>query len=144
MWALAARRPGLYRPLLRAGVALLGLLDEGWTVGDLGCGTGQVTGSLAPFVGRVIAVDDSPEMLEALLGILKAGGGYLPLDPTYPRERLALLLADAAPAAVVGPRHLLAALPDVPNGAPRLAFEDTLAEADVRLLSTTRRRSSLP
>jgi ArsR family transcriptional regulator len=45
--------------------ALLGLLDGGWTVGDLGCGTGQVSESLAPFVGRVIAVDDSPAMLAA-------------------------------------------------------------------------------
>lgn len=44
--------------------ALLGLLDGGWVVGDLGCGAGQVSESLAPFVGRVIAIDDSPEMLE--------------------------------------------------------------------------------
>ncbi|HTG34125.1 MAG TPA: amino acid adenylation domain-containing protein [Thermoanaerobaculia bacterium] len=77
-----------------------------------------------------LVVERSPEMVAALLGILKAGGGYLPLDPSYPRERLALLLADAAPAAVVGPRHLLAALPEIPNGAPRLAFEDALSEAD--------------
>ncbi|HEX6912894.1 MAG TPA: metalloregulator ArsR/SmtB family transcription factor [Longimicrobium sp.] len=45
-------------------LALLGLLDEGWTVGDLGCGTGQVSRSLAPFVRRVVAVDSSPAMLE--------------------------------------------------------------------------------
>jgi ArsR family transcriptional regulator len=44
---------------------LLGLLDEGWVVGDLGCGTGQVSETLAPFVGRVIAVDNSSEMLQA-------------------------------------------------------------------------------
>jgi ubiquinone/menaquinone biosynthesis C-methylase UbiE len=44
---------------------LLGLLDPRWTVGDLGCGTGQVSESLAPFVARVIAVDSSPEMLAA-------------------------------------------------------------------------------
>ncbi|HEX2079521.1 MAG TPA: metalloregulator ArsR/SmtB family transcription factor [Longimicrobium sp.] len=46
-------------------LGLLGLLDETWTVGDLGCGTGQVTHSLAPFVRRVVAVDGSPEMLQA-------------------------------------------------------------------------------
>ncbi|CAN5698155.1 metalloregulator ArsR/SmtB family transcription factor [soil metagenome] len=45
--------------------ALLGFLDERWVVGDLGCGTGQVTATLAPFVSRVVAVDDSPEMLRA-------------------------------------------------------------------------------
>jgi ubiquinone/menaquinone biosynthesis C-methylase UbiE len=46
-------------------MALLALLDESWTVGDLGCGTGQVTESVAPFVRRVVAVDDSAEMLAA-------------------------------------------------------------------------------
>lgn len=46
-------------------LGLLGLLDETWTVGDLGCGTGQLTESLAPFVNRVIAVDDSSAMLAA-------------------------------------------------------------------------------
>lgn len=49
----------------RADVALLGLLDESWTVADLGCGTGAVAQSLAPFVQRVIAVDESTAMLSA-------------------------------------------------------------------------------
>lgn len=46
-------------------VGLLGLMDDAWTVGDLGCGTGQISQSLAPFVRRVIAVDSSPAMLDA-------------------------------------------------------------------------------
>jgi len=45
--------------------ALAGLLDADWTVGDLACGTGQVTTALAPFVRRVIAVDRSRAMLAA-------------------------------------------------------------------------------
>jgi ArsR family transcriptional regulator len=45
--------------------ALAGLLDGTWTVGDLGCGTGQATAALAPFVSRVIAVDRSGDMLQA-------------------------------------------------------------------------------
>lgn len=45
--------------------ALLGLLDDEWTVGDLGCGTGQIAESLAPFVRRVVAVDASRQMLAA-------------------------------------------------------------------------------
>jgi SAM-dependent methyltransferase len=49
---------------------LLGLLDDRWVVGDLGCGTGQITARLAPFVHRVIAVDDSVAMLEAAEGRL--------------------------------------------------------------------------
>ena len=46
-------------------LALLGLLDDRWVVGDLGCGTGQVSDMLAPFVARVVAVDDSESMLSA-------------------------------------------------------------------------------
>ena len=45
--------------------SLLGLLQEDWTVGDLGCGTGPVAAALAPFVGRVVAVDGSRAMLDA-------------------------------------------------------------------------------
>lgn len=45
--------------------ALLAFLDPGWTVGDLGCGTGRTSETLAPFVGRVIAVDGSAAMLDA-------------------------------------------------------------------------------
>src|SRR5688572_30067652 len=46
-------------------LAMLALLDERWVIGDLGCGTGQLAASLAPFVARVIAVDDSTAMLAA-------------------------------------------------------------------------------
>jgi ubiquinone/menaquinone biosynthesis C-methylase UbiE/DNA-binding transcriptional ArsR family regulator len=45
--------------------ALPAFADSEWTVGDLGCGTGQLTAALAPFVGRVIAVDASAPMLQA-------------------------------------------------------------------------------
>jgi len=50
--------------------ALLGLLDHEITVGDLGCGTGTVTAALAPFVDKVIAVDDSRAMLDVARGRL--------------------------------------------------------------------------
>ena len=46
-------------------MGVLGLLDDSWVVGDLGCGTGQLTESIAPFVSRVIAIDDSAAMLAA-------------------------------------------------------------------------------
>lgn len=45
--------------------ALLALLDPTWTVADLGCGTGDAAERLAPFVRRVIAVDQSDAMLDA-------------------------------------------------------------------------------
>jgi ubiquinone/menaquinone biosynthesis C-methylase UbiE/DNA-binding transcriptional ArsR family regulator len=45
--------------------ALLGLIDPSIVVGDLGCGTGQLTEIIAPYVKRVIAVDGSADMLDA-------------------------------------------------------------------------------
>ena len=46
-------------------LALPALLEESWTVGDLGCGTGQLAAAIAPFVRRVIGVDESAAMLKA-------------------------------------------------------------------------------
>jgi SAM-dependent methyltransferase len=45
--------------------ALPALLDADWTVGDLGCGTGETSAALAPFVARAVAVDRSGDMLQA-------------------------------------------------------------------------------
>jgi ArsR family transcriptional regulator len=53
-------------------ISILGLLDERWVVGDLGCGTGQVASMLAPFVQKLIAVDASAEMLNAARERLQA------------------------------------------------------------------------
>jgi amino acid adenylation domain-containing protein/thioester reductase-like protein len=50
---------------------------------------------VAPEVLVGICVERSLEMIVGLLAILKAGGAYLPLDPAYPQERLAYMLADA-------------------------------------------------
>jgi ubiquinone/menaquinone biosynthesis C-methylase UbiE/DNA-binding transcriptional ArsR family regulator len=52
--------------------ALPALLDDTWTVGDLGCGTGQTAEAIAPYVQRVIAVDSSAPMLKAAKARLKA------------------------------------------------------------------------
>jgi amino acid adenylation domain-containing protein/non-ribosomal peptide synthase protein (TIGR01720 family) len=48
-----------------------------------------------------VCVERSLEMVIALLGILKAGGAYLPLDPVYPKQRLAFLVEDAEPCLIV-------------------------------------------
>jgi ubiquinone/menaquinone biosynthesis C-methylase UbiE len=45
--------------------AVLGLIDARLVVGDLGCGTGQLSQTIAPYVHRVIAVDGSTDMLDA-------------------------------------------------------------------------------
>ena len=48
-----------------------------------------------------LCLERSPEMVVGLLGVLKAGGAYLPLDPDYPAERLAYMLRDAGAGIVV-------------------------------------------
>ena len=57
-----------------------------------------------PLVG--VCMSRGPALVELLLAILQAGGAYLPLDPDYPRARLAHIVADAAPSLIVaGPEH---------------------------------------
>lgn len=53
---------------------LLGLLEADWVVGDLGCGTGQLTQLVAPMVSQVIAVDASPAMIRAARSRLTGTG----------------------------------------------------------------------
>ena len=50
---------------------------------------------VGPEVVVGVCVERSIEMVMSLLGILKAGGAYLPIDPSYPRERIAFMMADA-------------------------------------------------
>jgi amino acid adenylation domain-containing protein len=54
-----------------------------------------VSMDVGPDVGVGICIDRSPELVVAMLGVLKAGGYYLPLDPEYPKDRLAFMLEDA-------------------------------------------------
>ncbi|MFL9674215.1 amino acid adenylation domain-containing protein [Pseudomonas marginalis] len=63
-----------------------------------------------------ICVERSPAMVVGLYAILKAGAAYVPLDPAYPRERLAYMLEDSAPVTVLAQastRDLLGAVPVV-------------------------------
>src|SRR5436853_625374 len=53
-----------------------------------------------------ICADRGLEMIVAMLGILKAGSAYMPLDPGYPVERLKYMVADSAPVAVLTQAHL--------------------------------------
>ncbi|HET9786604.1 MAG TPA: amino acid adenylation domain-containing protein, partial [Pyrinomonadaceae bacterium] len=58
-----------------------------------------------------VCTDRSIDMVVALLGVLKSGGAYLPLDPSYPRERLSFMLADAKAPLLLTQSALLQGLP---------------------------------
>ena len=56
---------------------------------------------VCPDARVAICVERGPQMIIGLLGILKAGAGYVPIDPAYPQERIAYTLADSQPVAVL-------------------------------------------
>ncbi|HEY4069415.1 MAG TPA: amino acid adenylation domain-containing protein [Burkholderiaceae bacterium] len=71
-----------------------------------------------------IGMERSVQMIVGLLGILKSGAAYLPLDPAYPKERLEFMLADAAPLALITSAASRPALPAF--DAAVLLIEDVL------------------
>jgi pristinamycin I synthase-3/4 len=74
-----------------------------------------------------LLVERSPEMVIGLLGILKAGAAYLPLDPSYPADRLSFMLRDASAAALVTQAALPARLA-LPVTGPRVRLDADWAE----------------
>ncbi|ADO71979.1 MupA/Atu3671 family FMN-dependent luciferase-like monooxygenase [Stigmatella aurantiaca] len=83
-----------------------------WHLRSLGVSPGAPVG---------LCVERSLEMVVGMLGILKAGAAYLPLDPDYPRERLTFMLADSGASVLLTQRHLEGTLP----GAARTVVLDT-------------------
>ncbi|MGO4263842.1 AMP-binding protein, partial [Lysobacter sp. TAB13] len=77
-----------------------------------------------------ICVERSLDMVVGLLGILKAGGGYVPLDPAYPADRLAYMLEDSAPVALLSQSALRASLPQAE--CPVLELDDAAVWAQAR------------
>ncbi|MES1245199.1 MAG: non-ribosomal peptide synthase/polyketide synthase, partial [Acidobacteriota bacterium] len=69
-----------------------------------------------------LCVERSPEMAIGILGALAAGGAYLPLDPSHPKERLAFLLEDSGADVVLTQHRLLGALPT--DGPKVLCLDD--------------------
>ncbi|WP_253829857.1 non-ribosomal peptide synthetase [Prauserella aidingensis] len=89
---------------------------------DAGAGPEQPVGML---LGRDV------EMIVALLGILKAGAVYLPLDPDYPNDRLAYMIGDARPVAFVTDAGALATLGgEVPGDGTVVRVDDPAVLGD--------------
>jgi amino acid adenylation domain-containing protein len=71
---------------------------------QIACGLKQAGVASGTLVG--VLLDRSPEMVAALLGVWKAGGAYIPLDPASPPQRIAFMLEDSAPALVLTQRKI--------------------------------------
>jgi amino acid adenylation domain-containing protein len=71
-----------------------------------------------------ILAERSLEMVVALVGVLKSGLAYVPLDPSYPVERLALMVEDSGPAVVLLQEHLRARFPPCSAKLVDLACDD--------------------
>jgi amino acid adenylation domain-containing protein len=74
-----------------------------------------------------ICVDRTVEMVVALVGVLKAGAAYVPLDPAYPNARLGLMLEDARPALVLTEGSLLGGV-EVPEATEILSLKTSREE----------------
>ncbi|MFC7617375.1 amino acid adenylation domain-containing protein [Actinokineospora soli] len=68
-----------------------------------------------------LALPRGVDLVVALLGVLKSGAAYLPLDPEWPADRLSYVLGDAAPALLLTTGELAHRVPD--TGVPRLLVE---------------------
>ncbi|MFB9923885.1 amino acid adenylation domain-containing protein [Amycolatopsis halotolerans] len=77
-----------------------------------------------------VALPRSVETMVALLGVLKSGAAYLPIDLSYPAERLAFMLDDAAPALVLTAVAAQAELPDT----AALMLDDPAVRAELAAL----------
>ncbi|MFL6332078.1 MAG: amino acid adenylation domain-containing protein [Pyrinomonadaceae bacterium] len=75
-----------------------------------------------------LCVERSPELVIGLLGILKAGGAYLPLDPSYPFERLSFMIEDAQVPVLLTQSQLADALP--PFWGQTLCLDEEWAEVE--------------
>ncbi len=66
---------------------------------------------VGPDVIAGICLDRTIELAIAILAVLRAGGAYLPIDPSYPKDRVDFMIGDAAPAVTITRRKLREALP---------------------------------
>ncbi|HYD81243.1 MAG TPA: amino acid adenylation domain-containing protein, partial [Paucimonas sp.] len=83
---------------------------------------------VGPDVPVGICVERSVDMVVGVLGILKAGGAYIPLDPSYPQDRIDYMLDDAKPAVLLAQRHLLELMPA--DRIPVFCIDDAAALLD--------------
>ncbi|HYW05472.1 MAG TPA: amino acid adenylation domain-containing protein, partial [Longimicrobium sp.] len=120
---------------------------ETLTYADLNARANRLAHHLAglgvgPDARVAVWMERGPEMVVALLAVLKAGGAYLPLDPDAPAERLRALLVDSAPAVVLTQAALAGRLAD--GRVPVLALDADAAAWAERPASNPARAGLTP
>ncbi|MEV0321975.1 amino acid adenylation domain-containing protein [Streptomyces sp. NPDC050658] len=118
-------RPAVFPELFEAqvardpGAAAVVCGEESLSYGELDAAANRLARLLAgrgvgPEQVVALAFPRSPQLVVAILAVLKAGAAYLPLDPDYPSDRLAFMLKDTAPALLLTTTELVAGLPETP------------------------------
>jgi len=102
---------------LRPDAPALEYLDVRWTYGELESRANQLAWTLRalgvePDTRVALCVGRSADMIIAMLGVLKAGAAYVPLDPAHPQERLAFMLRDSGARVLLTQESLLGHLPE--------------------------------
>src|SRR5690606_40597517 len=83
-----------------------------------------------------LALPRTGAMVDAIIAVLTAGGVYLPLDPSYPADRLKHMITDAVPRLVITTETVRAGLGDVLDGADVLVLDDPDVESARSALSS--------
>jgi amino acid adenylation domain-containing protein/non-ribosomal peptide synthase protein (TIGR01720 family) len=130
--APTADRLFMRQAALTPGAAAVTGGGETWTYAELSRRAGRLARRLRAMGAGAetlvgVYADSSPEMLAGLLATMAAGAAYVPLDPEYPRARLACMIADSGLSLLLTQRRLLGSVPA--EGLPALVLDEERAEA---------------
>jgi amino acid adenylation domain-containing protein len=128
--AQAARTPGAVAAEFEGGT---------WTYAELNAQANRIARRLneagaSPEKLVGVCMPAGLQRLAALIGVWKAGAGYVPLDPELPEARLAFLVADAAMPAVVTDT---ASAPGLPNTVEQIVLDDPAEQARIAALDAS-------
>ncbi|HRW90134.1 MAG TPA: AMP-binding protein, partial [Flavobacteriales bacterium] len=107
--------------------------EVSWSFGTLDQASGQVAKALraqgiASNSRVMVCMERSPELVAAILGIVRAGACYVPMDPTYPAERVGQMMEDSAPELVIASKDLASLFKG--RKVPVTTFGELTARAD--------------
>jgi len=127
----SALYPELFEQRVHESFALTAVIcrDVDWTYDALNRKANQIARWLLSEGARPqtvigLSMRRSPHMLASLLGVLKAGATYLPLDPDYPAQRLEFIVEDAQPSILIIDENVAASLPSFTRDLPRLIWSE--------------------